>query len=95
MVNALNPHPYMFWLGVGAPTVLKAMDHGVFSAPAFICSFYVMLVGSKIFLAILVGRSRTFLTGKAYVYTVRVLGVALCALSIFLFRDGLRLAGLI
>ncbi|MFH2220053.1 MAG: LysE family translocator [Pseudomonadota bacterium] len=95
MVNALNPHPYLFWLGVGAPTVMKAMDHGVLTAAAFTGSFYVMLVGSKISLAMLVGRSRTFLTAKAYVYTVKALGAALCALSIFLFRDGLKLTGLL
>ena len=95
MVNALNPHPYLFWLGVGAPTVLKAANHDAFAAPVFIGSFYGLLVGSKIILAVLVGRSRAFLTAKAYIYTVRVLGVALCILSVFLFRDGLRLTGLI
>lgn len=95
MVNVLNPHPYLFWLGVGAPTVVKAMDHGVLTASAFVGSFYILLVGSKMLLAMLVGRSRTFLTEKVYIYTNRTLGVVLWVLAVFLFKDGFDLLGLL
>ena len=95
MVNVLNPHPYLFWLGVGAPTVMKAMDHGILAASAFVGSFYILLVGSKMLLAMLVGRSRTFLTDKLYIYTNRMLGVVLWVLAIFLFKDGFDLLGLL
>jgi threonine/homoserine/homoserine lactone efflux protein len=95
IVNTLNPHPYLFWFSVGGPTVTKAMNQGLFAPLAFIGSFYVLLVGSKILIALLVGKSRSFLTGKGYIYTMRLLGVALCALAIFLFRDGFKLLGFI
>jgi threonine/homoserine/homoserine lactone efflux protein len=91
IVNTLNPHPYLFWFGVGGPTVTKAMNLGMVAPLAFIGSFYVLLVGSKIVIALLVGKSRSFLIGKGYIYTMRLLGVALCALAIILFRDGFNL----
>ena len=91
IVNTLNPHPYLFWFGVGGPTVTKAMNHGLAAPLAFIGSFYVLLVGSKILITVLVGKSRSFLVGNGYIYTMRLLGVALCALAIILFRDGFRL----
>jgi threonine/homoserine/homoserine lactone efflux protein len=95
IVNTLNPHPYLFWLGVGGPTVTKAMNLGMVAPLAFMVSFYVLLVGSKIVIALLVGKSRSFLIGNGYIYTMRLLGVALCALAIFLFRDGFKLLGFI
>ena len=95
LTNALSPHPYLFWLSVGAPTMTKAMSHD-FSAPAaFIIGFYGFLVGSKIFLAILVGKSKTFLSGTTYIYTMRFLGLVLCTLAMFLFYDGLKLLKLL
>ena len=95
IVNALNPHPYLFWFSVGAPTVTKAMNQGIFAPLAFIGSFYVLLVGSKILIASFVGKSRSFLIGNGYIYTMRFLGLALCALAIILFRDGFELLGFI
>ena len=95
IVNALNPHPYLFWFSVGAPTVTKAMKQGIFAPLAFIGSFYALLVGSKIVIALLVGKSRSFLTGNVYIYTMRFLGMALCALAVILFCDGFRLLGFI
>jgi len=60
MANALNPHPYLFWLSVGAPTMTKAMSLGIGAFFAFIISFYIFLVGSKILLAVLIGKSNFF-----------------------------------
>ncbi|MBU8911136.1 MAG: LysE family transporter [Desulfobacterales bacterium] len=95
LVNMLSPHPYLFWLSVGAPTMTRANDQHVFAAAAFIISFYLLLIGSKIFLAILVGKSKTFLKGRVYICTMRFLGLALCALAILLFKDGLSLLGIL
>ena len=95
LVNALNPHPYLFWFSVGAPTITKALDQGVLAPSGFIISFYVFLVGSKVVLAIFVGKSKTFLTESVYIYTMRLLGLILCVLAVVLFRDGLRLLAVI
>ncbi|MBF0287557.1 MAG: LysE family transporter [SAR324 cluster bacterium] len=93
LVNVLSPHPYLFWFSVGAPTTAKAMEQSVMSVLAFIGSFYVFLVGSKIVLAILVSQSQPFLTGRFYVYTMRCLSVLLCIFSLFLFYDGFKRMG--
>jgi threonine/homoserine/homoserine lactone efflux protein len=91
LVNIFSPHPYLFWLSVGAPTMTRAMDVSIFAAAAFVISFYFLLIGSKITLAILVGKSKKALTGRPYIYTMKFLGFTLCLLAIFLFRDGLKL----
>jgi threonine/homoserine/homoserine lactone efflux protein len=95
LANALSPHPYLFWFSVGAPTVIKAMNLDFTAAAAFIIGFYTFLVGSKILLAVLVGRSRSFLSGTPYRYVMRFLGLVLIALAFVLFHDGLKLLGLI
>jgi threonine/homoserine/homoserine lactone efflux protein len=93
LANALNPHPYLFWFSVGAPTMTRAMNINRIAPLAFLCGFYAFLVGSKILLAILVGKSKSFLNGNVYLYTLRSLGFALCVLALVLFRDGLKLLG--
>ena len=91
IVNALSPHPYLFWFSVGGPITIKAMDQNLLAAISFIGSFYVLLLGTKIVLAILVGKSRTFLMGNRYIFTMRLLGFILILLAGILFRDGLHL----
>jgi threonine/homoserine/homoserine lactone efflux protein len=95
LVNALNPHPYLFWFSVGGPTMTKAMRENIIAPLAFIISFYTLLVGSKIILAILVGKSKSFLGDNVYIYTMRFLGLILCVLAFALFHDGLKLLGII
>jgi threonine/homoserine/homoserine lactone efflux protein len=91
IANLLNPHPYLFWLSVGAPIMTGAMKENPAAPVAFIIGFYTCLVGSKMTLAVLVGRSKAFLRGRAYRYVMRFLGVVLCILAILLLRDGIRL----
>lgn len=95
LANALSPHPYLFWFSVGAPTMTKAMLQNISAPLAFIISFYAFLVGSKIVLAILIGKSKSLLSGKMYIFTMRFLGMVLCVLAIILFRDGLKLLEII
>lgn len=95
LTNILSPHPYMFWLTVGAPVLGNAMKESFIYALVFVAVFYACLVGSKILLAVITGKSRAFLAGKAYIYTMKLLGVLLCVFSILLFHDGLRLLGVI
>jgi threonine/homoserine/homoserine lactone efflux protein len=91
VANALNPHPYLFWISVGAPTMTKALSLHIGSFMAFLISFYVFLVGSKILLAFLIGRSKSFLTGRAYIFTMRFLGLILIVFALALFHEGLTL----
>ena len=93
IANALSPHPYLFWLTVGTPILSRTMNTGMAIPLAFIISFYACLLGSKIFLAMMVGHARGFLQGKAYQNTMRLLGLMMCAFALMLFHDGLILTG--
>jgi len=95
LVNALSPHPYLFWFMVGAPTMVKAWQENALAAIAFLVGFYVCLVGSKLLVAVLVAQSRHLFVGNAYVYLMRVLGAFLFVFALLLARDGLGLLGLV
>ena len=90
VANFLNPHPYVFWFIIGAPTVLRAWDVSLFSAILFILGFYIFLVGSKISIAVIVEKSRFFLKSNIYVYTIRLLGMVLLIFSLMFLIDGLK-----
>ena len=90
MANLLNPHPYLFWFVIGAPKLIEAAAIGWMTTAAFIAGLYVCLIGAKILVAFLVGRSRSFLKSRGYVYVNRILGVVLAGFSIFFLRDGMR-----
>lgn len=90
IANFLNPSPYLFWISIGAPTVLKASESSITAASVFILSFYVLLVGSKVGVAVIAGKSRVFLKSDHYIYTMRGLGLILLIFALVFFRDGLR-----
>ncbi len=56
LVNILSPHPYLFWATVGAPALLGGWHISPWHALAFLASFYLLLVGSKMTIAWLVSR---------------------------------------
>ncbi len=95
LTNALNPNPYLFWIGVGAPTLTKATAAGPAAPALFLLGFYGLLVGSKVLLALVVGRTKGFLNGPLYRYTLRLLGLVLCGLALGFFHEGLGLLGLL
>jgi threonine/homoserine/homoserine lactone efflux protein len=95
IVNLLSPHPYIFWLMVGAPVTLKAYQASLAAAIVFITAFYVLLVGSKITIALLVDRSRAFLKNRVFIWTLRILGLVLLVFSLLLIKEGLDHLGLL
>jgi len=95
ITNFLSPHPYLFWMTIGAPTILKAFQVNIASAVSFIAGFYVFLVGSKVLIALLVDRSKNFLKSRTYIYIMRATGIILLCFAILFFKDGLGLLGLI
>ena len=95
IVNMLSPHPYIFWLMVGAPVTLRAYQSDPAAAFAFILAFYAMLVGSKVAIALLVDRSKAFLKNRAFIWTLRILGMVLMVFALLLIRDGLVYLGVL
>jgi threonine/homoserine/homoserine lactone efflux protein len=95
VVNALNPHPYLFWITVGGPLILKQGRQSLLPAFMFIAGFYFCLVGSKICLAGIAGRFRQFLASRHYIYIVRFLGAVLCLFAALLIKDALVFFGVL
>ena len=93
IVNLFNPHPYLFWITIGGPIVIKAKQLNPLAPFLFIGSFYLLLVGSKVFLAITTGKARKVITGKWYQHLNRILGLLLFIFALFLFKDGITLFG--
>jgi threonine/homoserine/homoserine lactone efflux protein len=88
--NLLNPHPWLFWLTVGAAILAKTMAQGWLVAAAFLFGFYLLLVGSKVLVAVLAGRCRDLLAGRPYRVAMRMLAAMLACFALLLFREGLK-----
>lgn len=89
LVNFFSPNPYVFWLTVGGPQVIEAWTKSQLGAATFLVGFYVCLVGSKMLMAFVAGRSQQLLAGAAYRFVMRILGLALLVLAFLMLRDGL------
>ena len=90
ITNILSPHPYLFWLTVGSPLAVKAFDLSWLAVILFFVSFYGLLITSKIGVALIVARSKSFLKDQSYIWIMRILGVALFIFAIIFLYDGLN-----
>lgn len=72
LVNLVSPHPWLFWISVGAPLTVATWHDAHAGAVLFVVAFYAMLVGSKLALAWLVAAGRRRVTARAN----RALGIA-------------------
>lgn len=93
VINLLSPHPYLFWITIGAPSASKAWQIHPGAAAGFVTCFYLLLVGSKLTLALVVAKTRSFLAGPVYIWIMRTLGLILCFFSWGLASEGLKLLG--
>jgi threonine/homoserine/homoserine lactone efflux protein len=87
LTNALSPHPWVFWITVGAPILSQG---GLAGGAVFLGAFYLMLVGTKAAIAVVVsaGRQR-LLQGRGYVIVLRISALLLIATGVFLCVEGL------
>ena len=70
--NFLNPQMWTFWVAVGAPIVTGAP--GRLEAGMFLAGFYALLIGSKLALAVVIGRSRRVIVERGWIERLGVLG---------------------
>jgi threonine/homoserine/homoserine lactone efflux protein len=91
LTNALSPHPWVFWLTVGAPILAQ---HGAGGSALFLTAFYVVLIGSKVAVAAALNAGRDRLVrGRGYGIVLRASGLLLLATGVLLAVDGLRTVG--
>jgi threonine/homoserine/homoserine lactone efflux protein len=89
ITNLTNPHPYVFWFTIGAPTAIAALQVSASALVAFVMTFALSIVGAKIVIAYCIDRYRSTFEGPAYRWTMRCLAAALLVLSIQFARSGL------
>ncbi len=95
LINFLNPHPYLFWIAIGAPTVVRAWRSDPWLAVAFIVSFYVVLIGSKVMLAFLFSRAQA-LPERYYTWMIRISSLLLLVAGVFmLYSAGRNLSSIL
>jgi threonine/homoserine/homoserine lactone efflux protein len=90
VANTLSPHPYLFWITVGAPITLMAYKTGLAASIQFLFAFYICLVGSKIIIALLVDKSRNIIQNKAYLRIMKVMGALLFFLALLFVKEGIE-----
>jgi threonine/homoserine/homoserine lactone efflux protein len=95
IANFLSPNPYVFWMTIGATTIMNGYRINIMAVVFFLASFYICLVGVKITLATIVDKFKSFMSSSAYLYILKAMGLALLVFSLIYARDGLRLLGLI
>lgn len=93
IVNFLNPHPYLFWMTVGMPIIMKGWAENPLNPVFFLSGFYMSLIGAKITVAVSVGGSRNFLLGRPYLYIMRGLGVLMGLFALLLLWNALSFWG--
>jgi threonine/homoserine/homoserine lactone efflux protein len=91
ITNFLSPHPYIFWITVGAPTFVKATQTDFADGLVFILAFYLLLIGSKVIVAHITEAFSGFLQGKTYVLIMRMMGLALFIFACIMIVDGFSL----
>lgn len=88
VVNFLNPQPWVFWMSVGAPTLVSGWRQNPFDAIGYLAGFYGFIVGSKIALAWLAARSAHTLRGAWFSRALKFCGLLLLVLGVLLCYRG-------
>jgi threonine/homoserine/homoserine lactone efflux protein len=91
IANVLSPHPYIYWMTVGSPFVLRAWGSSHAAAVLFPLCFLSSLAAAKVLVAIAAGRSRKFLSDRLYSVIMKLLGMLLFIFAILLAREGAAL----
>lgn len=88
LTNALSPHPWVFWITVGAPILAQ---HGTGGGAAFLVAFYGLLIGTKVAVAVILHAGRDRLArGRGFAVVLRASALLLLGTGVVLLLDGLR-----
>jgi threonine/homoserine/homoserine lactone efflux protein len=89
ILNLLNPAPYLFWATVGGPLIVQPQEGRISAATLFLVCFYTLLVGSKLTLAWLTGKTRSLLSSRGYIWMMRLMGLLLVGFALVLFKQAM------
>ena len=84
-VNFLSPNPYLFWFTVGGTYFALGATNEII---VFVLLFLSALVSSKIAIAFIASKFRESLESRAYLWIMRILGLALSVFAVsFLLKS--------
>lgn len=87
VVNFLSPHPWITWATALGPLTVSTWRESAPSGAALVVGFYVMLVGSKVAIAVLVGRARHRLSDRGYRRALVLAGALLLVAGVALLVE--------
>lgn len=87
-VNFLNPAAWLFWATAGSALLIDFWRASPSSAVLFLAAFYLMLVGTKVVLALAVGAGRTRVSMRTYRWLLAGSAVLLAAVAVGLAASG-------
>jgi len=91
----LTPAAYLFWLTVGAPTIITAYQQHWLGPVAFLGGVYSSFIGTNLTVAWLVSRSAGFLQSSFYQGLIKLMGLAILFFAAVFIKNGLELLGII
>mgnify|MGYP001382893726 FL=1 len=89
ITNLLNPNPYIYWTLVGSPFLVKAFEVETWLPLVFIFSFFLVFIFCKTITAIIVERSKTFLSSQTYLLILKILALILVGFALIFVQTGL------
>ncbi|MFO7844058.1 MAG: LysE family transporter [Bacteroidales bacterium] len=95
LVNFFSPHPYLFWMLVGAPLSIKAYRENILFAVLFVMGFYVTIITTKVVVAYISDKSKRIFSGSSYLIIVKILGFVLLFFALILIKDGFKFMNII
>ena len=87
LVNALSPHPWLFWLSAGGPLLVNAWGDAPVRGVTFLVGFYGLLVGTKILVARAVTAGRQRMSERWYQRALLAAGVLLSVAGVLLIWE--------
>jgi threonine/homoserine/homoserine lactone efflux protein len=84
LVNFLSPHPWITWATALGPLTVSTWRDSPANGLALVVGFYVLLVGAKVAIALLVGRARRRLSDRGYRRSLLVAGALLLVAGVAL-----------
>lgn len=83
-LNVLNPAAWLFWVTAGAAMLIGFWQRSPAAAAAFLTTFYALLVGTKVVLAVVIGQGRDRINAPLYRRMLRVSALVLLAVAVAL-----------
>lgn len=83
-LNVLNPAAWLFWVTAGAAMLIGFWQRSPLAAAVFLGTFYLLLVGTKVVLAIAIGAGRERINPVVYGRSLQASALVLLAVAIAL-----------